>query len=252
LTRHSPTNEVQQFYLTPATRCPYLPNQLERKVFTNVNGAYSSELNDILAHGGFRRSQLIAYRPACETCHACTPVRIKVDEFNPSSNMRRVLTANKDLIGQEIPNQYTSEQYALFRRYLEARHQDGGMAEMSVNEYRAMIEESAVDTFLVEYRRRNADSAFTGKGSGDLIAIALTDRISDGLSMVYSFFDPTMDRRSLGTYIILDHIERARRAGLPHVYLGYWVKGSSKMDYKKRFLPQEHLTTRGWKAATPE
>lgn len=243
---HQP-HDTQQFYLTQSTTCPYLPDRQERKIFTGITGDHAGELNDLLAKNGFRRSQLIAYRPACEMCHACTSVRVPTETFRPSVNMRRVQSANHDLIGQVLPNRYTSEQYSLFRRYLAARHPDGGMAEMSVQEYRSMVEESAVETLLIEYRIRGVDSAFTGRGEGDLVGVALTDRLNNGLSMVYSFFDPDMTSRSLGTWFILDHIERARKSGLPYLYLGYWVEGSGKMDYKKRFMPQEHLTQDGWK-----
>jgi len=247
VTSHS--REAQQFYLTPNSPCPYLPGREERKVFTNVAGAHAREINDLLTQSGFRRSQLIAYRPACENCAACVSVRVLTSEFSPSANMRRVNAANDDLIGIEIANSFSSEQYSLFRRYLDTRHLDGGMVDMSVLDYRMMVEESAVDTTLIEYRLRDIDSAFTGKSSGTLVGVALTDQMSDGLSMVYSFYDPDMKDRSLGTFMILDHIERARRKGLPYLYLGYWVEGSRKMSYKKRFLPQERLTVRGWERA---
>jgi arginine-tRNA-protein transferase len=140
----------------------------------------------------------------------------------------------------------TSEQYSVFRGYLDSRHRDGGMADMTVLDYAMMVEDSHVETRIVEYRRQGPDSFITGRGAGDLIAVALTDVLGDGLSMVYSFFDPDQADRSLGTFMILDHISRARRMGLPYVYLGYWVRGSRKMDYKSRFLPQERLSPEGW------
>jgi leucyl-tRNA---protein transferase len=173
-------------------------------------------------------------------------VRVLVDEFKPSSNLRRVLKDNLDLIGATMPNRPTSEQYSLFRRYLDARHTDGGMADMTVLDYSMMVEDSHVDTRVVEYRRRGIDSGITGRGTGDLVAVCLTDEMADGLSMVYSFYDPAHQDRSLGTLMILDHIERARRMGLPYLYLGYWVEGSKKMDYKARFTPQERLMPSGW------
>jgi arginine-tRNA-protein transferase len=203
-------------------------------------------LNELLTQGGFRRSQTIAYRPACETCRACVSVRVVVDDFQPSANMRRVLRDNADIIGTPTPNRPSSDQYSLFRRYLDARHRDGGMADMTVLDYAMMIEDSHVDTEVIEYRRRGIDSGITGRGTGDLVAVCLTDRMNDGLSMVYSFFDPAESHRSLGTLMILDHIERAKRRGLPYLYLGYWVEGSKKMDYKARFLPQERLMPAGW------
>jgi leucyl-tRNA---protein transferase len=226
--------------------CPYLPGKEERKVFTHIVGKRARDLNEILTQGGFRRSQTIAYRPACESCRACVSVRVLVDEFKPSSNLRRVLKDNLDLIGATMPNRPTSEQYSLFRRYLDARHTDGGMADMTVLDYSMMVEDSHVDTRVVEYRRRGIDSGITGRGTGDLIAVCLTDEMADGLSMVYSFYDPAHQDRSLGTLMILDHIERARRLGLPYLYLGYWVEGSKKMDYKARFTPQERLMPSGW------
>ena len=244
MTSHS--RDTPQFYLTSPSACPYLPGKEERKVFTHIVGRRGRELNEILTQGGFRRSQTIAYRPACDTCRACVSVRVLADEFEPSGNLRRVLKNNADLIGNEIPNRPTSEQYALFRRYVDARHADGGMADMTVLDYSMMIEDSHVDTLLVEYRRRGIDSGITGKGTGDLIAVSLTDVMSDGLSMVYSFYDPDHQDRSLGTFMILDHIRRAKAKGLPYLYLGYWVEGSRKMGYKSRFTPQERLGAHGW------
>lgn len=215
-------------------------------------GERASALNDILTQGGFRRSQNIAYRPACEACRACVSVRVLVDQFRPSKNLRRVRALNRDLIGSELPPAPTSEQYDLFRDYLDLRHADGGMADMTVLDYAMMVEDSHVETAVVEYRLRGPDTHLTGQGEGPLIAAALTDYLSDGLSMVYSFFDSGYDSRSLGTFMILDHIERARHAGLPYVYLGYWVSGSPKMDYKMRFQPQEHLGGQGWEPFIPQ
>jgi arginine-tRNA-protein transferase len=242
----SQPRDAPQFYLTSPSPCPYLPGKEERKVFTHIIGRRGRELNEILTQGGFRRSQTIAYRPACDLCNACVSVRVLVDEFRPSANMRRIIKANRDLIGETLPNRPSSEQYSLFRRYLDTRHSDGGMADMSVLDYAMMIEDSHVDTRLIEYRRRGIDSGITGRGDGDLIAVCLTDEMSDGLSMVYSFYDPALQDRSLGTFIILDHIRRAKAIGLPYLYLGYWVDGSKKMAYKARFTPQERLLTSGW------
>jgi arginine-tRNA-protein transferase len=224
-----------------------LPGQEERKVFTHLVGDRAAELNDLLTHGGFRRSQSIAYRPACESCRSCISVRVVADDFRPSRSMRRIQDRNRDVIGEMRVAVPTSEQYSVFRSYLDARHRDGGMADMSVLDYAMMVEDSHVETRMVEYRRRGPDSAINGRGSGELLAVALTDVLSDGLSMVYSFFTSDVSARSLGTFMILDHIARASRMLLPYVYLGYWVRGSRKMDYKGRFLPQERLTSDGWK-----
>lgn len=244
MTSHS--RDAPQFYLTSPSACPYLPGKEERKVFTHIVGRRGRELNEILTQGGFRRSQTIAYRPACDTCRACVSVRVLVNEFGPSDNLRRVLKNNADLIGNNLPNRPTSEQYSLFRRYVDSRHADGGMADMTVLDYSMMVEDSHVDTMLIEYRRRGIDSGITGKGEGNLIAVCLTDVMSDGLSMVYSFYDPDHQDRSLGTFMILDHIRRAKAMGLPYLYLGYWVEGSKKMGYKARFKPQERLAPAGW------
>ena len=215
-------------------------------MFTHLVGERAGELNDLLTHGGFRRSQSIAYRPACEGCRACVSVRVVAADFAPSRNMRRIAERNADMVGDMRSPAPTSEQYSVFRAYLDARHRDGGMADMTVLDYAMMIEDSHVDTRLIEYRRRGPDTCINGRGSGQMLAVALTDVLSDGLSMVYSFFESDEAPRSLGTFMILDHIARARRMGLPYVYLGYWVHGSRKMDYKGRFLPQERLSD-GWK-----
>jgi leucyl-tRNA---protein transferase len=242
---HQPT-DTPQFYLTAPAPCPYLPGRAERKVFTHLVGERAAALNDVLTQGGFRRSQNIAYRPACEGCRACVSVRCCVDAFAMTRSMERVMRRSRDIIGAATTASPSSDQYSLFRRYLDHRHPEGGMADMSVLDYAMMVGESYVSTQLIEYRFRGPDSAFTGRGEGPLIATALTDVLADGLSMVYSFYDPDYADRSLGTYMIVDHITRARKMGLPYVYLGYWVEGSPKMHYKRRFRPQEHLMARGW------
>ena len=187
MTQHS--RNTPQFYLTAPSPCPYLPGQEERKVFTHLVGERAAELNDLLTHGGFRRSQSIAYRPACESCRACVSVRVVAEDFRPTRSMRRILDRNRDLIGEMRIAAPTSEQYAIFRSYLDARHRDGGMADMSVLDYAMMIEDSHVETRMIEYRRRGPDSSINGRGTGELLAVALTDVLSDGLSMVYSFFE---------------------------------------------------------------
>jgi arginine-tRNA-protein transferase len=244
MTQHS--RDTPQFYLTSPSPCPYLPGKEERKVFTHLVGERAPALNDLLTHGGFRRSQSIAYRPACEGCRACISVRVVAESFRPTRSMRRILERNDDVIGEMRAASPTSEQYSVFRAYLDVRHRDGGMADMTVLDYAMMVEDSHVDTRIVEYRRRSPDSRINGRGAGKLLAVALTDLLNDGLSMVYSFFDPDEEPRSLGTFMILDHIERAQQMRLPYVYLGYWVRGSRKMDYKGRFLPQERLMPQGW------
>ena len=251
VTQHS--RDTPQFYLTAPSPCPYLAGKEERKVFTHLVGERAAELNNILTQGGFRRSQSIAYRPACEGCRACVSVRVVARDFRPTQSMRRIVRRNADIASDMRIAVPTSEQYSVFRAYLDSRHRDGGMADMTVLDYAMMVEDSHIETRIIEYRRRGntpyapplaADTA--KRDDGDLVAIALTDVLGDGLSMVYSFFEPDEATRSLGTYMVLDHIARAQRMGLSYVYLGYWVRGSRKMDYKSRFLPQERLMPEGW------
>ena len=241
-----------QFYLTAPATCPYLPNQMERKVFTHLVGPRASEMNDLLTQGGFRRSQNIAYRPACENCRACVSVRILTEQFQPTKSMRRVLSINRDVVATVHAAEPSTEQFSLFRRYLDHRHQSGGMSDMSALDYAIMVEDTHVNTRIIEYRVREPGSGIDPSKRGELLAVALSDVMSDGLSMVYSFFNPDLEKRSLGTFMIIDHITRTRALGLPHVYLGYWVDGSEKMGYKTRYHPQEHLTPRGWEVYTPE
>jgi leucyl-tRNA---protein transferase len=232
---------VPQFFLTPGGPCPYLPDRIERKVFARLTGPLAQPLSEALTHSGFRRSQSIAYRPACEGCNACVSVRIVANEFSASRGQRRITKRNSDLVRRQAPAEATREQFALLRTYLDARHSGGGMSDMGLFDYVAMVEETPVNTHIVEYRR--ADQ--TGK-PGALIACALTDVLKDGLSMVYSFFHPGEEARSLGTHMILDHIAMAQQRGLPNVYLGYWVEGSEKMAYKAKFGPLEALGPDGW------
>jgi arginine-tRNA-protein transferase len=214
-----------------------LPGRIERKVFARLSGSLAQPLNEALTHSGFRRSQMIAYRPACDGCSACVSVRIAVADFAPSKTQRRVLKRNADVVHSVVPPAATREQFALLRTYLDSRHAGGGMSDMGLFDYVAMVEETPVETHIVEYRRT---------GDGNLVACALSDVLRDGLSMVYSFFHPGENARSLGTFMILDHIETARARGLPYVYLGYWITGSDKMDYKSRFRPLEALGQSGW------
>jgi len=244
VTQHS--RDTPQFYLTAPSPCPYLAGKEERKVFTHLVGERAGTLNNILTQGGFRRSQSIAYRPACEGCRACISVRVVARDFRPSQSMRRIMRRNADIDAQMRIAVPTSEQYAIFRAYLDSRHRDGGMADMTVLDYAMMVEDSHIETRIIEYRRKDQDAPAGKRAAGELVAIALTDVLSDGLSMVYSFFEPDQAARSLGTFMVLDHIARAKSMGLSYVYLGYWVRGSRKMDYKGRFLPQERLMPEGW------
>jgi arginyl-tRNA--protein-N-Asp/Glu arginylyltransferase len=242
---HRPQSSPQ-FYLTAPTLCPYVESQFERKIFAHLVDGKAAELNDHLSQSGFRRSQNIAYRPACETCHACISVRILVKEFNKTRSMQRVWLRNRTLISSTHKAQASTEQFTLFRRYVDARHRAGGMSDMGILEYAMMVEDTHVNTQVIEYRRRRPGPLTDDTSDGVLVAAALTDVMTDGLSMVYSFYDPDDRGTSLGTLMILDHINRARALNLPYVYLGYWVEGSHKMQYKIRFTPQEHLGTSGW------
>jgi arginine-tRNA-protein transferase len=234
--------------VTTPSPCPYLPGKTERKVFTELNGQHSSELNDALGRIGFRRSQNVAYRPSCLNCASCVSVRVAASEFQASNSQRRALKRHADLEVSACKPWATAEQYRLLRRYLSARHPQGGMIDMDEHDFADMVEQSPVKTFMIEYREPSVDGR-----PGKLVGACLTDQQADGLSMIYSFFDPRDEKRSgLGTYIILDHIVRAARAGLPYVYLGYWVGESRRMAYKSKFRPLEKLGPAGWHRFDPE
>ena len=224
-----------QFYVTAPQPCPYLHGRAERKLFTALHGENATELNNALSRQGFRRSQNVLYRPSCESCTACMSARIRVADFQPSRTQRRLMRRNAGLRRLSTSAWATEEQYELFRAYLDQRHADGGMADMDIFEFAAMIEETPVKSRVIEYRGPMPGDADVDR----LAAVCLTDVLDDGLSLVYSFYDPAMTQASLGTHIILDHIELARSSGLPYVYLGYWVPGSRKMDYKARFSALE-------------
>jgi len=226
------TPETTQLFLTAAMPCPYLPGKQERKLFTHLTGRRASSLHHLLSENGFRRSQNLIYRPACEGCNACQSVRIVARDFEPSGRFRRVRAKNSDLSAEICPPTVTAEQYDLFKRYLESRHAGGGMNQMSFLDYEYMVEDTPVQSVLVEYRLKDHPS-------NALVAVALTDVMPDGLSMVYSFYDPDLAHRSLGTFLILDHVEQVRDSALDYVYLGYWVKDSPKMAYKADYRPLE-------------
>ena len=226
-----------QFYVTAPQPCPYLEGRMERKLFTALQGEGAERLNNSLSQQGFRRSQNVLYRPSCAECNACLSARIDVSAFKPSKSQARTAKRNAHLVRKATSPWATEDQYALFRRYLDARHADGGMADMDVFEFAAMIEETPIRSRVIEY---------AAPGDEDLTGVSLTDVLEDGLSMVYSFYAPDRPRDSLGTFMILDHIEIAREAGLPYVYLGYWVPGSQKMGYKARFSGLEIYVGGEW------
>lgn len=225
------------FYITLPAPCPYLPDEMERKVFTPLDPLSGPFLNDYLTHSGFRRSQNVIYRPACEACRSCKPLRVRVCEFRPSTSFRRNLRMNADLHRELREPLATDEQYALLKLYLGNRHRDGGMAGMDFDRFEMMVEDCSSQTGIAEYRMKN----------GRLIACCITDELGDGLSMVYSFFNPEFAKRGLGNFMILDHITLCREFKHPYLYLGYWVKDSPKMDYKAKFKPYEILSHGGWR-----
>jgi arginine-tRNA-protein transferase len=231
-----------RFFVTSPAPCPYLPGRSERKVFTELKGPHADQLNEALGRIGFRRSQTVAYRPSCLDCQACVSVRVMANRFVASGTQKRDLKRNSDLIVTECRPWATDEQFELLAKYLGQRHPDGGMSAMDELDYADMIEHTPVNSVVTEYREPGPN----GK-PGRLVGACLTDRQGDGLSMIYSFYDPDLEGRvGLGNFIILDHIRRAAAEGLPYVYLGYWVEGSPRMQYKVRYRPLERLTREGW------
>jgi arginine-tRNA-protein transferase len=231
-TRHFPL----AFLVTTEMPCPYLPGRMERKVVTELTGPAAAATYEILSRAGFRRSHSIAYRPACSGCDGCLPVRVVTEDFMAGRSLRRVARRNADLRATVRAARSTREQYQLFSRYLESRHGNGEMLGMGFHEYKSMVENSPLDTRIIEFRDE----------TGRLVSCCLADYTQDGISAVYSFFDTALAGRSLGTYTILWLIEEAKRLGLPFVYLGYWVEGSRKMSYKSRFRPIEIFGPAGW------
>ncbi|MGD0430123.1 MAG: arginyl-transferase family protein [Acetobacteraceae bacterium] len=201
----------QFFYTTAPLPCPYVAGRTERKVVTEIAGPSTEALHDRLSRAGFRRSHNIAYAPVCPSCQSCIPIRIPVATFQPGNTLRRIAKANAQVEAFVVPPRATAEQFQLFQRYQQARHGGGDMATMSFYDYRAMVEDTPVETFM--------DA-------------------------------PTLERRSLGTHAILWLIERARGLNLPYVYLGYWVPESRKMAYKARFRPSEVLISGTWRTLT--
>jgi arginine-tRNA-protein transferase len=231
-----------QFYVTAPQPCPYLPGRMERKLFTALQGEQAQKLNDSLSKQGFRRSQNVLYRPSCAECSACLSARIRVADFTPSRTQKRILKRAEGLRRNATSPWATEDQFTLFRRYLDHRHADGGMADMDIFEFAAMIEETPIKSRVIEYSRSSSPDG----RDRELAAVCLTDVFDDGLSMVYSFYNPDLTALSLGTYVILDHVAIAREAGLPYVYLGYWVPGSRKMGYKAGFSALEIYKNGAW------
>ncbi|MEE2654759.1 MAG: arginyltransferase [Pseudomonadota bacterium] len=225
------------FMGTRALPCPYIEGRVERKVVTDLVTPNGAELYENLSRAGFRRSHSLAYRPACPDCNACVPARIRVEDFEWTRSFRRLIRKNSDLTVLDMAGRATEEQYFLFTRYQRSRHADGEMANMNFGNFKAMIEDSPIDTRIIEFRNNNET----------LVGTMLADRQVDALSAVYSLFDPDCDKRSLGTYMVLWLVREAIKNKLSYVYLGYWIKESQKMAYKERFRPLEGLTSDGWK-----
>jgi arginine-tRNA-protein transferase len=227
----------QHFYRTASLPCPYVRGRIERKLVTELAGRNSAAFYNALSRAGFRRSHNLAYRPACAGCSACLPVRIPVAEFKLSRSLKRIRSLNRDLAARLVDARASVEQYRLFLRYQHLRHADSDMAAMTYGDYRAMVEDSPVATRFVEVR--GAD--------GELAGACLVDLLDDGLSAVYSFYDPEDGNRSLGNLLVLALVDEAVRRSLPYVYLGYLIQESPKMSYKARFRPLEGLAPGGWR-----
>ena len=241
MTQHESALKAQ-FYLTAPQPCAYLAGREERKVFTTLQGPNAPTVNNSLSLKGFRRSQAVIYRPACVGCASCMSIRVPVEHFQPSRSQRRVLARNADIIRRPCEAWATETQYDLFRRYLDSRHAEGGMADMDAFDFASMIDETPVNSTVVEYVQEDRET-----GTQRLIAACLSDILGDGLSMVYSFYEPAAEGRSLGAYMILDHIRMAAEMGLAHVYLGYWVPSSPKMHYKTGYRPFELCDGANWR-----
>jgi arginine-tRNA-protein transferase len=227
---------LRRFYRSMPSPCPYIPGQIERKLFTRLDGGGAAELNATLTRAGFRRSHDIVYRPVCPSCQACVPVRIPTGLFAPNRTQKRILKRNADLTLIDRPAVASEEQYRLFTAYQRGRHAEGDMARMSFLDFRAMIQDGAAESRVLEVR----------DASDGLLGAMLVDRLSDGLSAVYSFFDPAAYRRSLGTFIVLAATNMLRRQQSPFLYLGYWIALSRKMSYKSAFRPLQALGPAGW------
>jgi leucyl-tRNA---protein transferase len=224
-----------QFYLTAHYDCSYLPGRQARSQVATPTHLIDAHAYSALIRAGFRRSGQFTYRPHCEQCQACVPVRVDVAGFVPNRTQRRCLKRNRHLSARILPLDFREEHYELYRRYLGSRHAGGGMDRDGPDQYTQFLLSSNVDSILVEFRDGET-----------LVMIAVVDQIDDGISAVYTFFDPERDRDSLGVYGVLWQIELAKRLELPYVYLGFWIAESRKMAYKKQYPPLQGLVDSLW------
>jgi len=234
--KHNYINKPTAFFITSPLPCPYLDGKYERRLVAELSGPGSLNLNNKLSRVGFRRSHNLAYTPICNGCSACLAVRNVVDDFQPSTSQKRVLRLNKNIYGIESSAKASTQRYKLFSLYQKSRHVGGDMASMDYFDFQALIEETPVDTSIIDFYDEREN----------LVGGCLVDVLEDGLSAVYSYFHPDYRRNSLGSYIILWLIEKSNQLDLPYVYLGYWIQGNQKMAYKNKFQPLEFYSADGW------
>jgi len=223
------------FFATPAHDCSYLPDRQATTMFVDPRANIDRRLYSQLTVLGFRRSGSHYYRPHCENCNACIPVRLRVDQFRPDRSQRRVLKKNADLSCRMVRASYTERYYELYAQYIEERHADGDMYPPSREQFASFLVDGATDSWFLEILDQ-----------GRLVGLAAIDQLDEGLSAIYTVFDPAYEHRSLGTFAVLWQIEEARRLDLPYLYLGYWIAECSKMNYKTRFRPIEALRDGHW------